>query len=52
VGGNTRKGGQLFYVREEIADEGKNHRDLILAGSEGCRFALGLGRAGLSLPFP
>ena len=25
MGGDTRKGGQLFYVREEIADEGENH---------------------------
>jgi hypothetical protein len=25
VGGNTREGGKLFYVREEFADEGKKH---------------------------
>ena len=25
VGGYTREGGKLFYVREEFADEGKKH---------------------------
>jgi hypothetical protein len=25
VGGNTREGGKRFYVREEFADEGKQH---------------------------
>ena len=34
VGGNTREGGKRFYVREEFADEGKQHADLILAGTE------------------
>ena len=28
VGGNTREGGKLFYVREEFADEGKKHAGL------------------------
>jgi hypothetical protein len=27
VGGYTREGGKLFYVREEFADEGKKHAD-------------------------
>ena len=31
VGGNTREGGKRFYVREEFADEGKQHADSILA---------------------
>ncbi len=25
VGGNTREGGKHFYIREEFADEGKQH---------------------------
>jgi hypothetical protein len=25
MGGYTREGGKLFYVREEFADEGKKH---------------------------
>jgi hypothetical protein len=33
VGGNTREGGKRFYVREEFADEGKQHADSILAGT-------------------
>jgi hypothetical protein len=32
VGGYTREGGKHFYVREEFADEGKQHASLILAG--------------------
>jgi len=28
VGGYTREGGKLFYVREEFADEGKKHAGL------------------------
>jgi hypothetical protein len=28
VGGNTREGGKLSYVREEFADEGKKHAEL------------------------
>jgi hypothetical protein len=35
MGGHTKKGGQLFYVREEIADEGENHCSLILSGFPG-----------------
>ncbi len=27
VGGYTREGGKHFYVREEFADEGKQHAD-------------------------
>ena len=30
MGGHTQKGGQLFQVHEEIADEGENHCTLIL----------------------
>ncbi|MFZ0285732.1 MAG: hypothetical protein WAL32_10935, partial [Terriglobales bacterium] len=41
VGGNTLKGWQLFYVREQIADEGENHRGLILAGREATEVGLG-----------
>ena len=34
MGGYTREGGQIFHVREEVANEGKNHRLYILtAGS-------------------
>ena len=32
VGGNTRESGKHFYVREEFADEGKQHENLILTG--------------------
>jgi hypothetical protein len=32
VGGNTREGGKNFYVREEFADEGKQHANSILTG--------------------
>ena len=32
VGGDTREAGKLFHVREEFANEGKKHRNLILAG--------------------
>jgi hypothetical protein len=34
MGGHTQKSGQLFHVREEIADEGENHFNLILSGPE------------------
>ena len=33
MGGHTRKGGQFFHVREEIANEGENHRSFILTGA-------------------
>jgi len=28
VGGNTREGGELFYVREEFADEREKHAEI------------------------
>src|SRR5438477_13194726 len=33
VGGYTREGGKHFYVREEFANEGKQHANLILTGT-------------------
>jgi hypothetical protein len=33
VGGNTQEAGTRFYVREEFANEGKQHRFLILTGT-------------------
>ena len=38
MGGNTREGGKLFYVREEFADEGKKHANSILTGTSVRRF--------------
>jgi hypothetical protein len=32
VGGHTLKRGQFFYVREEFANEGEDHRNFILSG--------------------
>jgi hypothetical protein len=32
VGGYTREAGKQFDVREEFTDEGKKHRNMILAG--------------------